>query len=218
MEGGSLIDMEDVEMHPVLRIQPAAVQQPRTAATDVDPQSKAADDLFHDLFTMSTDSIGQQAPPTTLVASPSSPGTQQTVSATISPSADDPQAGFGSPEPVAPEEQSGQSLRDTNKSVQQHLLHQYSHLHGRLDQLPFEHLQEVQQQAQQQHVPLQASQLSAPDDNQKQQRTSTQQKPQHQATSSVAGTLLPVCARVNTLSQLLQQHGATQGEANANIR
>jgi hypothetical protein len=41
---------------------------------------------------------------------------------------------------------------------------------------------------------------------------------QRSASSDTDPSLLPVCERVACLGQLLQQHGAAQGEANASIR
>jgi hypothetical protein len=85
-------------------------------------------------------------------------------------------------------------------------------------------LQETPSHEQQQHdqqpmksqssqVPL-ASAQQQPDKHARQQHSN----PQRTVSSDVDPSLLPVCERVACLGQLLQQHGAAQGEANASIR
>jgi hypothetical protein len=61
-------------------------------------------------------------------------------------------------------------------------------------------------------------QAAAGDPQFQQHQPACQQHSNPQSCSSIDPSLLPVCERVVCLGQLLQQHGAAQGEANASIR
>lgn len=65
----------------------------------------------------------------------------------------------------------------------------------------------------QQEQPILAAQRT----EQRQHQEQPQSEPDG-ACNSVRPSLLPVCERVASLGQLLQQHGTAQGEANASIR
>jgi hypothetical protein len=78
-----------------------------------------------------------------------------------------------------------------------------------------------QQQHDQQPMKSQSSQAGCLASAQQQPDKHARQQHGHlqcTASSDVDPSLLPVCERVACLGQLLQQHGAAQGEANASIR
>lgn len=230
MEGSSLIDFDDVAGSPASKggqnnvtVAPTATSGPKC------DQQRQNDDPFDDFFSMSTETTAQPAPPTALVASPSSPK-EQTAAITSSSAGYDPSAGFGSPATLPKEEQQDaepqQSSKQQQASQKQQQVQQRlpeHHQHGRSEQLPFGHLD--QHRDQQQATPT--NQHHAADAQQQEQQDYLLQTPlhhklqQHSASGtpgSISPSLLPVCERVATLGQILQQHGAIQGEANANIR
>jgi hypothetical protein len=78
--------------------------------------------------------------------------------------------------------------------------------------------QQQQQQTNQQHAGSEQAVQAEAGSAQHQPNVQACQQHSSKHSSSMDPSLLPVCERVACLGQLLQQHGAAQGEANASIR
>lgn len=225
MECGSLIDL-DADLNSNRPTQRNHQIGYTSTAPPKDSQGGDADDPFADFFSMNSNATAQHPAPTALTPSPSSPPEAPTAVASASSADFDPFAGFGSPATLPKEEQQQTEPLSSDKQqqlshneqqqqqIQQRLLeHQYSHQHGRSEQLPFGHLQ--------QSTPIKQGQAAGTEQQGPHADVLHTPLQQHMAggtPSSISPSLQPVCERVATLGHILQQHGATQGEANASIR
>jgi hypothetical protein len=125
----------------------------------------------------------------------------------------DPFQGFMPTGHVQQHDLQSSKQQDPNQQQQMTAMHD----HG-LQELVSQH--QRQHQHDQQTVESEQSQdppataLPQPQKHARQQHSNLQRT----ASNDMDSSLLPVCERVACLGQLLQQHGAAQGEANASIR